>query len=437
MNRKLFKAVLLGLCLWAVVCPAQKSLTVGDTLPLELWNLPLQVVNHPEGKTTITLADYKDKLIILDFWATWCSPCVAMLPKQDSLQKLFKDQLQILPVTYQTKAEVSDFIDKYEKRKSIKLKLPFVINEKPFHIAFPHTTIPHYVWIGRDGTVKAITGHEEVTVDKIKKILSDSKATLPTKSDPPQIAFNKSAPFLVAGNGGDGKNMIYHSVLTSYTAGLPDGFSIRFDSLKNGILTLLNVPLKWNYRLGYGADSVWFGDNRIEFKMINPQKIMYTDTTETYEEWKSQYSFCYQLILPKTSRQALFTTMVRDLERMFPNISATIEKREKLCWVLSCTDKTKIPIATDGKFYAQNGIDGYTLRNAALKNFVTDMNMFTLQKSPFPLINESGVTEKLNLDITAKLNDLASVSAELEKYGLKITQEYRTINVLVFRDKAL
>ncbi|WP_257667471.1 hypothetical protein [Parapedobacter tibetensis] len=47
-----------------------KPLQIGDTIPEALLNLPLQVVNHPEGKETITLADYKGKLIILDFWAT-------------------------------------------------------------------------------------------------------------------------------------------------------------------------------------------------------------------------------------------------------------------------------------------------------------------------------------------------------------------------------
>src|SRR5690606_22173725 len=40
---------------------------IGDTIPEELWNLPMQVVNHPTGKDTITLNDYRDKkLIILD-----------------------------------------------------------------------------------------------------------------------------------------------------------------------------------------------------------------------------------------------------------------------------------------------------------------------------------------------------------------------------------
>src|SRR5690606_20797345 len=57
-----------------------KPLQIGDTIPEELWNLPLQVVNHPDGKDTITLNDYRDKkLIILDFGGTICPPCIASL----------------------------------------------------------------------------------------------------------------------------------------------------------------------------------------------------------------------------------------------------------------------------------------------------------------------------------------------------------------------
>src|SRR5690606_33441091 len=82
-----------------------KPLQIGDTIPEALWHLPLQVVNHPEGKDTITLNDYRDtKLIILDFWATWCVPCIKSLGKLDSLQKQFGEELTVLPATYEDAA---------------------------------------------------------------------------------------------------------------------------------------------------------------------------------------------------------------------------------------------------------------------------------------------------------------------------------------------
>src|SRR5690606_22197853 len=62
------------------------ALNIGDQIPDALWNTPLQVINHPDGKDYITLNDYRDrKLIILDFWATWCGSCIKNFPKLDSL----------------------------------------------------------------------------------------------------------------------------------------------------------------------------------------------------------------------------------------------------------------------------------------------------------------------------------------------------------------
>jgi thiol-disulfide isomerase/thioredoxin len=48
-----------------------------------------------DGKP-VTLADSKGKVILLNFWATWCGPCRAEIPDLVELQKKYKDRLQIL-----------------------------------------------------------------------------------------------------------------------------------------------------------------------------------------------------------------------------------------------------------------------------------------------------------------------------------------------------
>ncbi len=414
---------------------AAQGLKTGDSLPPELWNLPLKVLNHPEGKETITLNEYKGKLIILDFWATWCAPCVAMLPKMDSLQKELAGQVQIIPLTYQGRKEVREFMDKYTRRTGREIALPKVIEEKALHRAFPHIYIPHYVWITPDGTVKAITGHEEITAEKVRAVLSSGEARLTTKADPAQVVYDSSRPFLVNGNGGDGSNLVYQSVLTSYTPGLSGGYSIQVDNQKNGRLSLLNVPLYWYYRAAYGADSVWFGKNRVEIQMAKPERVFYSDTCGSYEEWKKRFAYCYQLALPETDRGGLFDMLKADLRRLFPEIDCRIEAREKLCWVLARIPGRPAPAAGSGESVARMESRGYTLRNALLSTFISDMNIFLLQDSPLPLVDETHLTEKVNLEIYSKLNDMEKVSSELGKYGLQITQEKRKISVLVLRDK--
>lgn len=435
------KCVRALLCLYLTLIIAMdaakaQTLKVGDTLPPELWSMPLNVINHPEGKETLTLSEYKDKLIILDFWATWCAPCIAMLPKQDSLQQVFKDKIQIIPVTYQTEAEVSTFMEKFNRRMKYKNALPKVVgDEAGLHKAFPHTYLPHYVWIDGSGTVKAITGHEEINAVTITAFLKSEQVSLTLKEDPLRIPFDSSKPFLIDGNGSNGQTLLYHSILTRYTEGLNGGLSVNVDSLGNGSLLFTNSTLFWLYKMSYGGDSLWIQENRAEINLKDPQRFNYDPSYGTIRSWNRKYAFCYQLLRQETTRAQLFKTMTEELDRLFPDIEASLQPREKLCLVLSRIPGAEVPYSKIEKQKAQIEPDGYTLENAPLRTFVLDMNMMVLQKSPLPFIDETGITGNLDMRLYAILTDFDTLAKELERYGFRLTQENRKINVLVINDK--
>jgi len=117
-------------------------LNIGDRIPDKLWNTVLPVMHDPQQREHIQLKDLQTKkLIIIDFWATWCAPCIASIKKLQIIEKKYADRLALIPVTY----EKLDLL----QRQMAKLSFhPFSVCSDPLLLQyFPHRSIPHQVWI--------------------------------------------------------------------------------------------------------------------------------------------------------------------------------------------------------------------------------------------------------------------------------------------------
>ena len=83
---------------------ANAALKVGDTLP-DLATFKL------EGKLPDAL---KGKVVIVDFWASWCLPCAESFPVLDELQKKYGDKLVVIGVNVDEKAaNMEKFLKKH------------------------------------------------------------------------------------------------------------------------------------------------------------------------------------------------------------------------------------------------------------------------------------------------------------------------------------
>lgn len=173
-------AIIFLCCSMAFNSKAQSSLDsiatlrVGDQLPEDFWKTKHQIYNG-QDLTNQDLSEYKGKLLILDFWATWCGSCISNLPKLSKLQLDFTGKMKVILVncfnTRDNEKKISAF---YVKRKDLLSapQLPTVINDRSLLQMFPHRIIPHYVWIDANGTVAAITNSQYINAYQIEQMLS-------------------------------------------------------------------------------------------------------------------------------------------------------------------------------------------------------------------------------------------------------------------------
>jgi thiol-disulfide isomerase/thioredoxin len=153
------------------------ELTIGQRCPDFYFACSLNT-----NKGSFHLSDFRHKLVILDFWETWCAPCVSALPHLDSLEKQFVGKIEILPITDQRKETVSALLNKNKYLKNLMLK--FITDDTIMRLKyFPARLVPHEIWIDGNGIVLSITSGEEVTANNIQKFLNGKMPQLLQKKD--------------------------------------------------------------------------------------------------------------------------------------------------------------------------------------------------------------------------------------------------------------
>ncbi|HKB63930.1 MAG TPA: TlpA disulfide reductase family protein [Burkholderiales bacterium] len=111
---------LVSLALVAACCAA--SAAGGELKPWSGGATPSLALRDLQGKEH-KLADYRGKVVLLNFWATWCDPCREEMPSMQRLQdKLAGQPFAILAVDYgEGAARISDFLKKIPVRFTVLL----------------------------------------------------------------------------------------------------------------------------------------------------------------------------------------------------------------------------------------------------------------------------------------------------------------------------
>lgn len=93
-----------------IVEPGPRADPIGMPAP-EFSFLRLE---HDNSTSIATLEEHLGKVVVLNFWATWCAPCVKEMPDLSKLARNYKDDVVVICVTDETENEVRPFLTRFE-----------------------------------------------------------------------------------------------------------------------------------------------------------------------------------------------------------------------------------------------------------------------------------------------------------------------------------
>jgi len=378
-----------------------KPLIVGDRIPESLWDLPIDIVNAPSKSDSFKLRQLRDKkLIIIDFWATWCSPCIKSIHKLDSLKPIFKDELAVFATSYEDRDRVNAFLKKQGITLFSGTKTEYL---KQY---FPHKMIPHQVWI-KNGKIIAITEGSNATAKNIQRALKDDSFKLATKND--RLDYSRSR------------------YLTDFidTADINSFAVSTFSSGQDGLGSIISQKISQdkifvNY---INADPISMFLHTLQ-QPNNETIIINKKLLEIDKLHGLKAMFCYQLISKDTSRLYWVRRVLNDLSLQF---DVKIERKliAKECIIISKLKGSNVKKSITNSGHPQD-----------FQDFVKLLNFSVRWRMDQPLfIDESGFTGKVSTPYYKDLQfDFDKLNQALRPYGLKAAKKKRKIEMVVLAD---
>lgn len=410
-----------------------KSLRIGDRVPEVL----LQKILGQGVITSQSLRAYDGQLLLIDFWATNCSGCIQSLPKLDSLQQLFGNQIHVLLSTYEKEQAVRTFMARNPIAK--KLLLTTVVEDNELGAYFEHRSIPHVVWIWK-GSVVAITGTEYINGSNIRAVLQGQPVHWPVKNE--LTLYDYEQPLLQAINNRDfTHNRLQYSALLGYQDGVASRVGITVDTVqKTRRAYLINVPIVNAYFLLYMRTMDIFQLQRPHLFLTPNQLIVegaprsdfwFERAVSGYKAaWEREHDISLEVVVADTGQNdtAMYRFMIGELNRLL-GVEGGFERRNMECLVLKKVqgDRQRKPETATNE--AANALAVLTNQGTDAGNLVYHMN---LQAGNPPVFDDSGYNGKLHLD-TTEWTDVVQLTKLLRPFGLTLVRQQRKVDLLVIR----
>ena len=191
---------MLRLMAFSLFCYAVLAFPAYAKKPVQVGDVPPENLGRASTGGKVKLGDYRGKIVIISFWASWCPPCRKELPVLVAIQKnATRDKIVVFAVNWKESDDRYRAIIKLLKDVDLTL-----VSDESGYLGGEYAVkaIPHMIIIGRDGRIAAMhVGYEESEFPSLVKEINglwtqssepatapdgtpESPATIQPKTDP-------------------------------------------------------------------------------------------------------------------------------------------------------------------------------------------------------------------------------------------------------------
>jgi thiol-disulfide isomerase/thioredoxin len=371
----------------------------------------ISVITPSGNEKIINLRELRGKVVILEFWATYCAPCIPSLSHFERIKKQYGNAVEIIAISDENRDKVDAFIAKRNIHNVLfGMDWGHKLNELFFHHFIPHTVV-----IDKNGVVKAFTAPDEIDAEIVGKLIRNQRVEIVMKQEfqnaiannnSNNTISNKTTTVLSNANNTPNINELRIS-LSPYVEGKPTEF-IK-ESEKHWVFT--NCTLSLMYQILYNQK-----DSRV--------KLEVPDESKYASEPNNQY--CLTVHIPESIDKSVQEVALNQLAQLFP-LKAKFELRSQTVFVLEKADSSVVVSSSDSTGIIQKGLTikdlvGYLESNPHLVN-----NLAVLNQTALP------DTTLIDLDWFQNYND--AVPNKLKTLGLKGTEQMVDLNCLILYEE--
>ena len=131
------------------------------------------------NKNEVSLSDYRGKVVLVNFWATWCQPCLVELPHLQEMYKELKDRdFVVLSISVDAPRDVSK-VKPLVKTRGLEFPVLLDTSSSVLSVYNPSQALPYNVLIDKEGKVvwtkeAYAPGEEAVIKEKVLELLGQT-----------------------------------------------------------------------------------------------------------------------------------------------------------------------------------------------------------------------------------------------------------------------